>query len=162
MKKATQYPENETLANNCGFKVNPKEENGYLYAVNFSREFRHVWQCIDRRMGGIVWQTADLIDGKYCNHKKFKDLYEAFKHPMNYKTLRGYKNTNSTAGKAENHIIEIESISRIYCWFNSWGNPSYVFHLDSGDYVHTVDDYGAMNDIYNLSRELVERKKDMF
>lgn len=39
------------------------------------------------------WQTADLIDGYFTNHKKFKDLDEAIK----YKLLNINENDGLTA-----------------------------------------------------------------
>lgn len=73
-----------------------------------------------------------------------------------------YKNTTSEAGSPTEYEIETAKISAIKCWFNTYGNPSYVFHMDNGDTYFLVDDYGAMNNIYHLSRECVKRKKDMF
>lgn len=52
-------------------------ECGYTHDCNthrgsrFERGGRRVWGVHDG------WQTADIIDGLYTNHKKFTDLKEA-------------------------------------------------------------------------------------
>lgn len=74
----------------------------------------------------------------------------------------GYKNTKSSAGKGEWYTLDIDQIFSIKCWFNVYGNPSYVFHMDNGDTYFLVDDYGAMNGLGRYSRECVKRKKDLF
>lgn len=61
-----------------GYTVDGEIENGYIYATRFSKGNRKVWRCIDRHMGGLVWQTADLVDNCYRNHKKFTNLSLAF------------------------------------------------------------------------------------
>lgn len=37
---------------------------------------RHIWSI---RSG---WQTADMIEGSYCNHEKFGTLLEALDRPV--------------------------------------------------------------------------------
>lgn len=81
---------------------------------------------------------------------------------MTIKTIYGYKNTSSQAGRGVNYEINTNDIVRANCWFNFYGNPSYVFHMHNGDTYLLVDDYGAMNKVNHLSRTLVNRKKDMF
>lgn len=81
---------------------------------------------------------------------------------MKTKMIYGYKNTTSTAGRGVDHKIVISEIVLINCWFNMYGNPSYVFHMDNGDTYLLADDFGAMNKITHLSRVIVKRKKDMF
>lgn len=78
------------------------------------------------------------------------------------KNIYGYKNTTSSAGRGTYYDIEQKEIDSIKCWFNYYGNPSYVFHMSNGDTYLLVDSYGAMNDINHLSRSVVGRKKDMF
>jgi len=78
------------------------------------------------------------------------------------KTIYGYKNTTSSAGRGENYEIDQNEIDVIKCWFNVYGNPSYVFHMSNDDTYYLVDDFGAMNKINHLSRIVVARKKDMF
>ena len=78
------------------------------------------------------------------------------------KKIYAYKNTTSSAGRGVEYEIEQTDIDSIKCWFNFYGNPSYVFHMSNGDTYLLVDDYGAMNDISHLSRDCVKRKKDMF
>jgi hypothetical protein len=74
----------------------------------------------------------------------------------------GYKNTNSSAGRGQRHDINTEDIAYIMKWNNYYGNPSYVFHMNNGDTYYLVDDYGAMNDIREVTAHSVARKKDMF
>jgi hypothetical protein len=76
--------------------------------------------------------------------------------------IYGYKNTTSSAGKGIHYEINPLDIDVARCWFNSYGNPSYVFHMTNDDMYYLVDDYGAMEGIRHISRVLVERKKDMF
>lgn len=78
------------------------------------------------------------------------------------KNIYAYKNTTSQAGKAQYFDVNVNDIDVIKCWFNYYGNPSYVFHMTNGDTYLLVDDYGAMNGISHLSRKVVNRKKDMF
>lgn len=78
------------------------------------------------------------------------------------KKIFAYKNQSSSAGRAQNYEINTNDIDCIKCWFNVYGNPSYVFHMSNDDMYYLVDDYGAMNKINHLSRILVARKKDMF
>lgn len=78
------------------------------------------------------------------------------------KTIYAYKNTTSQAGMPTKYEINPSEIDSIKCWFNYHYNPSYVFHMNNGDTFLLVDDYGAMNGINHLSRQLVNRKKDMF
>lgn len=78
------------------------------------------------------------------------------------KNFHGYKNTTSHAGSPTEFTIDVNEIDCIKCWFNFYGNPSYVFHMSNDDMYYLVDDYGAMNGISRLSRLCVKRKKDMF
>lgn len=78
------------------------------------------------------------------------------------KTLHGYKNTASSKGKPSEYQIDPLDVASIKCWFNGNGNPSYVFHMNSGDTYYLVDDYDAMNGIRHIGREIVGRKRDMF
>tara|TARA_Y100001956_G_C4090371_1_gene172666 strand:+ start:349 stop:636 length:288 start_codon:yes stop_codon:yes gene_type:complete len=82
-KKAKDFDAVAAVAACHGYNVDGEIENGYIYATRFSKGNRRIWQCIDRRMGGLVWQTADLIDGYYRNHKKFKNLSLAFLRELN-------------------------------------------------------------------------------
>lgn len=81
---------------------------------------------------------------------------------MKTKTIYGYKNTTSTAGRGVHQEIVISEIALVNCWFNMYGNPSYVFHMNNGDTYLLVDDFGAMDKINHLSRVIVKRKKDLF
>jgi len=73
-----------------------------------------------------------------------------------------YKNTTSMAGYPVEFEINISEIFSIKCWFNFYGNPSYVYHMDNGDTYYLVDEFGGMNNINNLRRDCVNRRKDMF
>ena len=76
--------------------------------------------------------------------------------------IYAYKNTSSMAGSGIRYDIDPLDIDCIKCWFNLYGNPSYVFHMNNNDTYYLVDDFGAMNGISHLSRIIVRRKKDMF
>jgi hypothetical protein len=69
--------ERKALAEEMGYICEYHIENNYIYLSNFIKDNRHIWQCIDRLMCGVVWQTADLIDGHYINHKKYNCLLAA-------------------------------------------------------------------------------------
>lgn len=78
------------------------------------------------------------------------------------KTIYAYKDTTSEAGSPEEYTINIADIVSSKCWFNSYGNPSYVFHLPYETTYLLVDDYAAMNGVTHISRDIVKRRKDMF
>lgn len=61
-----------TLANELGYSV----EESIQYGNRFTNGNRNVWAI---REG---WQTADLIDGSYCNHKAYTQLEEALKREL--------------------------------------------------------------------------------
>ena len=46
------------------------------YFGAFVKENRRIWKI---REG---WQTADLVDGKYCNHFPMADLVDALMRPL--------------------------------------------------------------------------------
>ncbi len=50
-------------------------------AVSFKRGTLHVWKTYKRTDEGIfsAWTAADLIDGSYCNHRKYDELDEVIK-----------------------------------------------------------------------------------
>ena len=75
-----QFIHNEArkvLADEMGYTCEYRIENNCIYLSNFTKDNRHIWQCTDRSMGGVVWQTADLIDRHYTNHKKYNCLLAA-------------------------------------------------------------------------------------
>lgn len=76
------FEENMKLAEQFGYTTELRKENNYLYADRFKKENRHIWCCLDRSMGGVVWQTADLVDGYYQNHKKFDTLTSALEREL--------------------------------------------------------------------------------
>lgn len=57
----------QDLALNLNFEIRMSPQVG----ATFNRADRHIWGI---REG---WQTADLIDGSYCNHQRFNDLADA-------------------------------------------------------------------------------------
>jgi hypothetical protein len=63
-------------------EVAQAEALGYTWDSNqhrghvFEQGDRHVWSC---HKG---WQTADLLDGSYRNHRIFNDLSGALKRPL--------------------------------------------------------------------------------
>lgn len=61
-----------TKALGLGYSVSNSAQMG----TSFARGGRHIWST---RLG---WQTADLIDGMYRNHKFFENLNEALERPL--------------------------------------------------------------------------------
>ena len=106
-------------------------------------------------------QTGYDVIGTYKSISGAKRAITAF---IKRQTIQrfGYKNTTSHAGKGQTHVIDVDQIQVIKCWFNTYGNPSYVFHMENDDMYYLVDDFGAMNGLNNHSRIIVNRKKDMF
>lgn len=77
-------------------------------------------------------------------------------------TQYSYLNTNSSKGNGEHREIVVADILYIFNWYNTYGNPSYVFHMENGDTHYLVDAYGAMNNIEHLNCRTVSRRKDLF
>jgi len=61
------YANNAAMAEKAGFEVIPHPKLTHTFQLGT----RHVWSTFD------AWQTADLIDGRYCNHQKFNSLSDA-------------------------------------------------------------------------------------
>lgn len=59
--------EEQDLALNLNFEIQISVQKG----ARFNRGDRYIWPVME------AWQTADLIDGSYCNHQKFKSLTDA-------------------------------------------------------------------------------------
>lgn len=74
---------------------------------------------------------------------------------------RAYLNTHSEAGRPEYIEFNPQDVIRATVWVNSWGNPTYMLHLENGDTLLCVDDYGAMNNLNHISARSVNRKKDL-
>jgi len=74
----------------------------------------------------------------------------------------GYKNTSSSAGKPTEFYIPVDRVRRVRVWINGNGNPSYTLLLDGGDWIYTVDDFGAMNDLGHVELIVMDRKRDLF
>ena len=71
MREAGWVKEN-TLAISLGYKLKKRRrETADTERSSFFKGNRHVWKV---REG---WQTANLIDGQWRDHKKFADLEEA-------------------------------------------------------------------------------------
>ncbi len=67
------YPTTEqikqAMANSYEVTINNKR------GATLQKGHRHIWEAY------CFWQTADLIDGKYCNHLPFDTLEEAIDRP---------------------------------------------------------------------------------
>ena len=62
-------------ARDRGYTIEHKVENGHPLVSSFIKDSRHVWSIlIDRHELVMGWQTADLINGYYTNHKMFDVL----------------------------------------------------------------------------------------
>ena len=81
---------------------------------------------------------------------------------MNKKEVWGYLNTRSSAGPITQFKLTVGDIVHVRCWHNLYGNPSYTYQMRNGDIYYAVDDFGGMNDLGHMSRDLVSRKKDLF
>ena len=88
-------------------------------------------------------------------------LFRGYQVPNDTLNIYAYKNTLSEAGRPTEYTIDPSDVVRINCWFNIHGNPSYGFVMSSGDTYLLIDDYGAMNGINHLTRQLVPRRKDL-
>lgn len=61
-----------------GYELTLKEG---AHIDSLTKANRTVWVILlDRYNFG--WQTADLIDGYYCNHRKYKVLINALNRPL--------------------------------------------------------------------------------
>jgi hypothetical protein len=69
---AVFHEQDETLARKLGYAVIRSPRAG----ASFVRDDRHVWST---RLG---WQTADLDNGSYVNHKIFANLPDALERPL--------------------------------------------------------------------------------
>ncbi|MCG5512809.1 hypothetical protein [Ectothiorhodospira shaposhnikovii] len=67
--------EERELAESLGFE----RETNVQFGDRFKKNERHVWFATYAYVG---WQTADLIDGRFCNHQKFRTLTEALNRPL--------------------------------------------------------------------------------
>lgn len=72
----------------------------------------------------------------------------------------GYIDTQSEAGQPTRVELDPDDIGLVCRWVNSYGNPSYVFHLEHSTLL-LVDDYGALNDVDARVLTCL-RRKDMF
>lgn len=68
-----------TLAIKFKYRPIPDVKRGRGW-YKFSLSNRMVWQIVSG--GGIMWQTADMIEGVYQNHQKFHTLAEAVHRPL--------------------------------------------------------------------------------
>jgi len=107
MPYATQ--EQKTLAIDNGFSIDENIKSGTTFykkyhTEKFGKVERHIWSFIERNNLRAMWQTADLVNGKFVNHKHYED--DQFEnavtrslipsgHPKNYKYISrrgGYEN----------------------------------------------------------------------
>ncbi|NEN87909.1 MAG: hypothetical protein F6K48_02905 [Okeania sp. SIO3H1] len=72
--------EEKRIAKNRNYECVPDSRRGGSWC-KFNRRERWVWLC-SRGGYGVYWQTADLIDGKYQNHKPFRNLVDALERPQ--------------------------------------------------------------------------------
>jgi hypothetical protein len=42
------------------------------------KEVKHIWKTYDVNTGEGIWRCADLVDGRYCNHRNYDGLELAF------------------------------------------------------------------------------------
>lgn len=76
-KYCEDYKTVEDFVEGYGYTIKNKIENGIIWYKSFVKgEHRNVWATYQG------FQTADLIDGMYCNHKKFDDLSDALARPL--------------------------------------------------------------------------------
>lgn len=71
------YHEVKELAESYGYKVIDKVECGVIWYGAFTLGVRNIWSLTNGR-----FQTADLIDGSYTNHKPCSSLEEALSRPL--------------------------------------------------------------------------------
>ena len=57
------------------------EERNQQRGSSFSKDTRHIWPVLVGRYT-IKWQTADLLNNRFCNHIKFTDFAEAVARPI--------------------------------------------------------------------------------
>jgi hypothetical protein len=74
-------PEEVHLAERLGYTHDCNQQRGHV----FRKDARHIWACrADHTPDGplAAWMTADLVDGRYRNHRKFLDLEDALRRPI--------------------------------------------------------------------------------
>jgi hypothetical protein len=55
----------------------------YHQGLTFKKGDTHIWHCVNTRVSldpqkpkptsELIWQVADLIDGRFCNHRPYHD-----------------------------------------------------------------------------------------
>ena len=73
--------ENEKLADlaiSLGWKVDDYQL--YKVGLMFNKGFTMVWRCVSAKHGGLVWQVADIINGRFCNHRPEQNLENALRN----------------------------------------------------------------------------------
>lgn len=59
------------------------ETDEYGHVKVITKLHRTIWiVCLNKTDLVFGWQTADLVDEQYCNHKKYHDILEAIKRPL--------------------------------------------------------------------------------
>ena len=67
-------------AQDAGFKVTLKQENGFSYFQRAIKGDLHIWAFGKSHPWlGEYWQTAKLINGQYQDHKQYETVHDAVK-----------------------------------------------------------------------------------
>lgn len=77
----------------------------------------------------------------------------------------GYVDTSSSAGTPQQITFRVRDVLLVKSWCNTNGNPSYVLYGNEDapfDTLYLVDDYGALNNMRDVTMLICDRKRDMF
>ena len=77
----------------------------------------------------------------------------------------GYINTRSSKGAPASVELLADNVLAMRSWVNQNGNPSYTYlvrQLGGSFVLYSVDDYGAENNLGNVTVKRVGRKADLF
>ena len=78
--KGEKYSEDNeklaALATQLGWEVD--DSRLYERGLIFKKGATRVWHCVscipkDHITSDLIWQVADVIDGRYCNHRPYND-----------------------------------------------------------------------------------------
>ncbi len=78
IKEGCNYAAIKMLARKHGYKVIDKIEGNYKYVKTLVKGNQHIWVVYGNDYC-IKWQTAQLINNHFTNHKKYKSLVRALK-----------------------------------------------------------------------------------
>jgi hypothetical protein len=77
------YETVQQLASEYGYNTIHKIENNCFYVDNLVKNNRVIWSILFSRQDLTMgWQTADIINGSYNNHKKFESLIDALNREL--------------------------------------------------------------------------------